>query len=108
MGAFRTAGFDVLAFPSAPRTHGWHDFWRPSDTATDNLRRVDLAVHEWIGLVVYRIRGFSDDWFPGPKDHGGSHRSPSVAYQPERPDRWCFLAAGRHDHLDLRSRTALA
>ena len=67
MGAFRKAGFNVLAFPAGPRTHGWGDFWWPSDTATDNLRRFDLAVHEWLGLAVYRIRGFSDEWFPGPR-----------------------------------------
>ena len=36
------------------------------DTATDNLRRVDIAVHEWLGLAVYRIRGYSSDWFAGP------------------------------------------
>jgi len=64
-GAFRKAGFNVLAFPAGPRTHGWQDIWRPSDTATDNLRRVDLAIHEWLGLVDYRLRGFTDAWFPG-------------------------------------------
>jgi uncharacterized SAM-binding protein YcdF (DUF218 family) len=67
MGAFRKAGFNVLAFPAGPRTHGWVDFWWPSDTATDNLRRVDLAVHEWLGLAAYRLRGYSDEWFPGPR-----------------------------------------
>jgi hypothetical protein len=34
----------------------------------DNLRRVDLAVHEWLGLAAYRIRGFSDEWLPGPRN----------------------------------------
>lgn len=66
MGAFRKAGFNVLAFPAGPRTRGWHDFWWPSSTATENLRRVDVAAHEWLGLVAYRLRGFSDSWFPGP------------------------------------------
>jgi uncharacterized SAM-binding protein YcdF (DUF218 family) len=66
MGAFRKVGFNVLTFPAGPRTHGWQDIWRPSDTATDNLRRVDLAIHEWLGLADYRLRGFTDAWFPGP------------------------------------------
>jgi uncharacterized SAM-binding protein YcdF (DUF218 family) len=79
MGAFRKAGLDVLAFPAGPRTHGWQDFWWPSDTATDNLRRVDLAIHEWLGLVAYRLRGFSDEWFPGPKGHRTNHGSQGVA-----------------------------
>ena len=79
MGAFRKAGFDVWAFPAGPRTHGWQDFWWPSSTATDNLRRVDLAIHEWLGLVDYRLRGYSDEWFPGPQDHRTNRRSPGVA-----------------------------
>jgi uncharacterized SAM-binding protein YcdF (DUF218 family) len=66
MGAFRKAGFNVLAFPAGPRTHGWHEFWWPSHTAADNLRRVDLAIHEWLGLVAYRLNGYTDTWFPGP------------------------------------------
>jgi uncharacterized SAM-binding protein YcdF (DUF218 family) len=66
VGAFRKAGFNVIAFPVGQRTHGWRNMWRPEDTATDNLRRVDIAVHEWVGLVVYRIRGYSSDWFAGP------------------------------------------
>ncbi|MGA3002353.1 MAG: YdcF family protein [Acetobacteraceae bacterium] len=66
VGAFRKAGFNVMAFPAGPRTHGWREFWWPSNTATDNLRRIDLAIHEWFGLVDYRLRGFSDAWFPGP------------------------------------------
>jgi uncharacterized SAM-binding protein YcdF (DUF218 family) len=66
MGAFRKAGFSVIAFPVGYRTHGWQDLWWPSSTATDNLRRTDVAVHEWLGLVAYRLSGYSDDWFPGP------------------------------------------
>jgi uncharacterized SAM-binding protein YcdF (DUF218 family) len=65
-GAFRKAGFNVIACPAGWRTHGWHDLWRPSATATDNLRRVDVAVHEWLGLLFYRLSGYSDEWFAGP------------------------------------------
>jgi uncharacterized SAM-binding protein YcdF (DUF218 family) len=67
MGTFRKAGFNVIAFPVGLRTHGWRDLWLPSDTATDNLRRLDIAVHEWLGLIVYRLSGYSDDWFAGPQ-----------------------------------------
>jgi uncharacterized SAM-binding protein YcdF (DUF218 family) len=66
MGAFRKAGFDVVAFSVGQRTHGWSQSWWPSSTATDNLRRLDIAIHEWIGLIDYRLSGHSDQWFPGP------------------------------------------
>ena len=66
VGAFRQAGFDVIAFPAGLRTHGWRDFWRPESSAADNLRRVDIAVHEWVGLLDYKLKGYSSEWFPVP------------------------------------------
>ena len=30
------------------------------------LRRADIAVREWVGLLAYRLRGRTDDLFPGP------------------------------------------
>jgi hypothetical protein len=36
-----------------------HETWR-------NLRRFDLAVHEWVGLVAYRLSGKIDSFFPAP------------------------------------------
>lgn len=64
MGAFRKAGFDVIAFPVGSRTHGWREMWWPATSATDNLRRLDLAIPEWTGLLVYKLLGYSDEWFP--------------------------------------------
>ena len=66
VGAFRKAGFDVIAFPAGLRTHGWQDMWRPESTATDNLRRIDIGVHEWVGLLDYKLKGYSSEWFPAP------------------------------------------
>jgi len=73
VGAFRKAGFNVIACPAGWRTRGWRDFWQPAATATENLRRVDAAVHEWLGLMSYRLSGYSDEWFAGP-DTGGVER----------------------------------
>ena len=66
VGAFRQAGFDVIAFPAGLRTYGWRDMWRPENTATDNLRRVDIGVREWVGLLDYKLKGYSSEWFPAP------------------------------------------
>lgn len=66
VGAFRHAGFNVYPFPVGARTHGWKDMWRPSSTATDNFRRLDVALHEWLGLFDYKLKGFSDGWYPAP------------------------------------------
>jgi uncharacterized SAM-binding protein YcdF (DUF218 family) len=74
MGAFRKAGFNVIAYPAGWRTRGWQDLWRPAATATENLRRLDVAVHEWIGLLAYRLAGYSNEWFAGPDTEGGERR----------------------------------
>lgn len=67
VGAFRKAGFNVSAFPAGLRTHGWEDIWRVESTGTDNLRRIDIALHEWLGLCDYKLKGYSNEWFPSPR-----------------------------------------
>jgi uncharacterized SAM-binding protein YcdF (DUF218 family) len=69
LGTFRNAGFNVVAFPVGWRTHGWRDFFWPAYTVTENMRRVDIATREWLGLAIYKLFGYSDAWFPG---QGGS------------------------------------
>jgi uncharacterized SAM-binding protein YcdF (DUF218 family) len=66
MGAFRRAGFNVIAFPVGSRTHGWSEFWHLAPTATDNMRRLDIALHEWLGLLDYRLSGYSNELFARP------------------------------------------
>lgn len=65
MGTFRQAGFNVVAFPAGWRTHGWRDFFWPEPSATENLRRVDIATREWVGLIIYKLLGYTNVWFPG-------------------------------------------
>jgi hypothetical protein len=44
---------------------------RPFNKVSEGLRRVDVATHEWVGLLAYWLRGRSDALFPAPVGVGG-------------------------------------
>ena len=67
IGCFRQAGFDVTAYPVDYRTVGWSDAWKLKSFASDGLLVLDLVVKEWIGLVVYRLAGYTDAMLPAPR-----------------------------------------
>lgn len=60
MACFRASGWDLVAYPADFRT-GQTPFH--FDLA-DNLESLDLAAHEWLGLMYYRVRGRTHEWFP--------------------------------------------
>lgn len=64
VGTFRAAGWPVIPYPvdyqSGANPNGWRGLLGRNATT---LRK---AAHEWIGLVYYRLRGWSDSWYPGP------------------------------------------
>jgi uncharacterized SAM-binding protein YcdF (DUF218 family) len=66
MGLFRKAGFNAIACPVDYRTEGGGRDWRLGVDLPRGLRLFDLGVHEWIGLVAYRLSGRIDSWFPAP------------------------------------------
>jgi uncharacterized SAM-binding protein YcdF (DUF218 family) len=66
IGVFRAAGFAVEAYPVDWHTRGPVDLVRLSSSLSDGLGRTDMAVHEWVGLVVYRLTGKTDELFPAP------------------------------------------
>ncbi len=66
IAAFRAAGFTVEAYPVDWRTRGPIDATRPFAALTDGLAMTDVAVHEWIGLLVYRLTGRTTELFPAP------------------------------------------
>jgi len=66
MGLFVKAGFSARAYPVDYRSFGDGRDWRFNPDPTRGLRLFDLAVHEWIGLIAYRVSGRIDAWFPGP------------------------------------------
>jgi uncharacterized SAM-binding protein YcdF (DUF218 family) len=66
VGIFRRAGFKVVAYPVDYRTFGDVRDFHFGHTGLDELMILDSAVHEWIGLIVYRLAGKTDAWFPVP------------------------------------------
>jgi len=62
VGIFREVGWPVLPWPVAYKTAGSVDF-----QPVDHIQRVDLAIHEWVGLLAYRLLGRTDALFPGPR-----------------------------------------
>jgi uncharacterized SAM-binding protein YcdF (DUF218 family) len=72
VGCFRQAGFPVVPYPVDYRTRGPQDRWRTFSSLSEGLRRLDLATKEWIGLLGYRLAGYTDALFPGPPDPASS------------------------------------
>jgi len=63
MGIFRKLGWPVMAVPVAYKSDSPHSYY-----LGDNLREIDRAVHEWLGLLVYRMTGKTDALFPAPAE----------------------------------------
>jgi uncharacterized SAM-binding protein YcdF (DUF218 family) len=66
IGTFRRVGFDVEAWPVDYRTRGPEDALRPFSSVSAGLRRVDIAVREWVGLVSYWLLGYVVEPLPRP------------------------------------------
>ena len=65
VGTFRAANFPVVPYPVDYRTRGNDLDLMPRPEAAENLRRVDTAVREWVGLAVYYATGRIGSLFPG-------------------------------------------
>ena len=68
VGAFRKAGFAVEPWPVDYRTAGPWDAVRLFEAPMEGMRRLEFVLHEWIGLIAYRMTGRSDALFPGPSE----------------------------------------
>jgi uncharacterized SAM-binding protein YcdF (DUF218 family) len=66
MGAFRKAGFDVVAFPVDYRTGTPQDDSGVFSSVANGLARSDVVAKEYIGLCVYWIMGKSEFVYPAP------------------------------------------
>jgi uncharacterized SAM-binding protein YcdF (DUF218 family) len=65
VGVFRAVGWPVLPWPVGYKTSHQIRQWLPA-TLGDHLSLLDIAAHEWIGLVAYRLLGHTDALLPGP------------------------------------------
>lgn len=65
VGCFRQVGFTVLPYPVDYLTTGEVRFGEGAEISKE-LRRLDIAVHEWLGLLGYRILGWTNELYPGP------------------------------------------
>jgi uncharacterized SAM-binding protein YcdF (DUF218 family) len=66
IAAFRAAGFAVEAYPVNWHTRGSDDALELFTSFVGGLAMTDYAVHEWMGLVVYRLTGKTSELFPAP------------------------------------------
>jgi len=76
VGTFRAVGWPVVAYPVDFRSDDTVDDLRPFRMVSEGLRITDLTVREWIGLVAYRLSGYTDALLPSPANGNGS---PSVS-----------------------------
>jgi len=65
VGVFRQMNWPVLPYPVAFLS-GRNDALPPSLDLTRTLLQMDDVMHEWVGLIVYRLTGRINNWFPGP------------------------------------------
>ena len=66
VGVFRQAGFDVIPYPVDYRTFGDNRDYMPSGDGLNSLELLQIAVHEWLGLLVYRATDKVSVLFPQP------------------------------------------
>ncbi len=66
IGVFRKVGFPVEPWPVDYRTADERDWLLIFEAPSEGLRRLEAALHEWIGLAAYRLMGRSDEVFPRP------------------------------------------
>ncbi len=65
VGAFTAAGWQVIPYPVDFSIDPGTDL-RPSFSLLDGLSASTLAGKEWVGLVAYRLMGWTRELFPAP------------------------------------------
>src|SRR5215469_278146 len=66
IAVFRAAGFPVEAYPVDYQTSGRNDIIGLNTSLAPGIVKTDQAIHEWAGLVIYRLAGRTSKLFPAP------------------------------------------
>jgi uncharacterized SAM-binding protein YcdF (DUF218 family) len=66
IGCFRRVGFKVEAYPIQYTTGDRSSLQTGYGPGANALTRIDVAMKEWIGLVVYRLADKTKELFPAP------------------------------------------
>ncbi len=67
VGVARQLGWPVIAWPSDYLMRGEYNFFDWGRPPEDRLRAYTAALHEWVGLLAYRLQGRAGTLFPGPE-----------------------------------------
>lgn len=67
MGCFDKVGWTVIAYPTDYKRISGPKGLRPTISVAGNLSMLNQAVHEYVGLLAYRVTGQIDALFPGPE-----------------------------------------
>ena len=68
MACFRTLNWRVIPYP----TDYMYEYRLQRSSLSESLEDIDLAVHEWLGLLYYRITGLTLDIYPAPVQFGSA------------------------------------
>jgi uncharacterized SAM-binding protein YcdF (DUF218 family) len=66
IGCFRRVGFKVEAYPTQYTTRARSYLPAALGMGSNALTRLDAAMKEWVGLLVYRLTGKINELFPAP------------------------------------------
>ena len=67
LGIFRKTGWDVIPYPVNHDTNP-ESLFRLTWNFSGNLKKLDGAAYEWVGLLAYYLTGKTSQFFPGPID----------------------------------------
>ena len=65
VGIFRRIGWSVVPWPVGYKTGHTPIAWL-GESLPDRLNRLDWGVHEWVGLIIYRLMDRTSALFPAP------------------------------------------